>query len=80
MEREEKMFWVIHNNEIRKLNGQACDTSSKTEYWWFQDIGFSCGVGYHAFEKYEDAKEELLGILRDEVEMMEATIMSLEDE
>lgn len=58
MERERKMFWVIHNHTIRKLEGLICENA--TGHWFIPKIGCTCCEGFHLFDSFDMAKKMLL--------------------
>lgn len=62
-ERESRMFWVVHGDELHHIRGYKCPNIP--EYWWFPKIRCSCCEGYHVFETEEEARAKLLEELKD---------------
>ena len=61
-ERASKMFWVIHNDELRKRRGYECPDNP--DCWWFPDVGYTLTEGYHIFNTKERARSKLLEELK----------------
>lgn len=62
-ERERKMFWVIHYDDLHFIEGLSCDNK---DYWWFPDIGYSCCMDIHIFENTVEGKKKLIKKLEEE--------------
>ena len=56
--REKKLFWVLHNDTIQRLEGLICEDNPG--YWFIPEIGSSCCEGFHLFDTFDIAKKVLL--------------------
>lgn len=56
-QRESRLFWAYHDNDVREVEGLDCGPFYEGKTWWVPELGYSLNLGAQLFDSEKEALE-----------------------